>query len=264
MKKLRYAIPAIVVGVIIASAAYANQWQTVPISASGQMLWAGALNASGTITQNGTAVLTGNQSITFTASGDATGTASGATSLTPTLHVSSIQGVSVISTAPTTGDVLEYNGSQWVHNPTSTILAGYSTSTPSSLAGVYLGTSGSSLTVSSTLASGTIQFSISNATTTTGYNMSPPVLIPSNGTVTSAFCIDNAGTSTILIWRQTAYSATTSTADIVSSLSCGIAGGSTTSFGTSTLISGNYLRFVVSSTVGTSQTTGVGIWYTKK
>ena len=81
----------------------------------------GSLANNGILTLTCAGCLTANQSITWTGSGDATGTASGATSLTPTIHVVAIQGVSVTSSAPTNGDVLQYLGSQWVHTPTSSL-----------------------------------------------------------------------------------------------------------------------------------------------
>jgi hypothetical protein len=63
--------------------------------------------------------ITGNQSITVTHTGDVTGSASGATSISVPNTVVKIQGVAVTSTAPTNGQVLQYNSTNSAWKPTT-------------------------------------------------------------------------------------------------------------------------------------------------
>ena len=141
---------------------------------------AGPLGGGGSLANNGilnltcTGCLTANQSITFTESGDVTSTASGATSLTPTAHVVAIQGYAVTSSAPTTGDVLQWSGSQWLHNPTSSlgISGGGGVTSANSITGAVIIAGGSGITVASSSqtititanasASGTINNAVAN------------------------------------------------------------------------------------------------------
>jgi hypothetical protein len=68
------------------------------------------VNAKGLVTSaSNVAYLTANQSITWTASGDITGSASGATSITPSLTVTGLRGVS-LPTLTVGGGLLKYTG----------------------------------------------------------------------------------------------------------------------------------------------------------
>lgn len=126
-----------------------------------------------------------------------------------------------------------------------------STSTPTSLAGTYLGVSGNSLTVSSTLASSTINLTISNPTTTApSYTMA---VWDYQRTFNNIQCYDAVGTTTLVIYNTTAFSTTTQNALVSTSstIPCGINGWSSTSFTSSTLKAGYGLLVQVTSTVGT-------------
>lgn len=197
------------------------------------------ISSTGTISC--TTCLTANQLITLSLTGDATGTATGTTSISVTSTVLKLQGVAVTSSAPTTGDVLQYNGTLWTHNPTSTVLAGYMTSTPPQFA------------------SGSLAFNIYDATTTAPYRYAK---WPASASITIAKVECNeyaAATTTIQLYKTVTLGTTTLSSTIVASIACGIGGTSTTSFTTSTLAAGEWLIANVSSTAGTPSWTYVGV-----
>lgn len=138
----------------------------------------------------------------------------------------------------------------------------YVTSTAASLAGTYLGTSGSQLTVSSTLASSSYKFTLINATTTastTNYNewkTDQQVLI------TNLLCKDTVGTTTLNIFIPTSYATTTVSSTIAGSFSCGTASNSSST--NLTLAAATPIIVEVSSTAGTPVSTPIQIFYTKQ
>lgn len=126
-------------------------------------------------------------------------------------------------------------------------------------AGAYLGLSGNNLTVSSTLASSTLNLNIYNATTTA------PNYSQANWdfqrTFTSFGCHDAVGTTTLLIYNTTGATSTTKNADVVAgAFPCGVNGNTTTTFTSSTLLANYSLIVQVTSTAGTPTLTNV--WMT--
>ncbi len=128
-------------------------------------------------------------------------------------------------------------------------------------AGAYLGTSGSNLTVSSTLASSTWNFVIDNATTTNNTTNIMEWTTPQSVNINSIACHDTVATTTIYFFIPTSDTATTNSSTILSSFTCGI-GGQTTSTNL-TYPAGQAFIVEVTSTVGTPVTTPVHITYTK-
>jgi hypothetical protein len=130
--------------------------------------------------------------------------------------------------------------------------------------GAYMGTSGSNLTVSSTLASSSVTILFGNATTT-----APAFQDIETNTAKTIAKVDcweySAATTTLELYYETS-SATSSLASgsiILSSLACGSAGTSTTSFTTSSLPINSFLFAIVSSTAGTPTLTTLDISATK-
>lgn len=136
----------------------------------------------------------------------------------------------------------------------------YSTSTPSSLAGAYLGVSGSQLTVSSTLASSSATFNFYNATTTAPYNLAS-IYTATKKILTSVDCLDYVGTTTFELYYETSVATTSyqSGTVVLGSIACGTGGNTVTSFTTSTLPAGSYLFADVTSTIGTPTFTKVDV-----
>jgi hypothetical protein len=143
--------------------------------------------------------------------------------------------------ASSTTYVSLFNGSSGVvtYAPSSTIYG----------AGTYLGTSGSSLTVSSTLASSTWSLTIQNATSTASTTNYASVRSSQSRTITSLFCYDSVATTTLNIFIPKSFATTTVSSTINASFSCGISGNSTTL--STSIAPGSYVDVEVSSTVGT-------------
>jgi hypothetical protein len=126
-------------------------------------------------------------------------------------------------------------------------------------AGAYLGTSGANLTVSSTLASSSVTFNIYNATTTAPYNLAK-IYTSNQKLITYVSCFEYASaTTTIELFYTTTISATAPGTVVLSSIACGNAGISTTSFSTATIPAGDYLFADVTSTAGTPTWTTVNV-----
>ena len=154
--------------------------------------------------------------------------------------------------------------------PTGTIvnsfngLTGAVTYAPSSTiygAGAYLGTSGSNLTVSSTLASSSWKFVIGNATTTNNTTNFSEWQSDTAGKITNILCKDTVGTTSLFFFEPTSYTNNAVSSTILSSFACGTASNTTStslSFGI-----GQSFIVEVSSTVGTPISTPVQITYTK-
>lgn len=141
---------------------------------------------------------------------------------------------------------------------TLTVNGTISISNPQGLAGPYLGVSGSDLTVSSTLASSSVSFDIYNATTTAPYNFSK-VFTSNAKKITSVACSEYAAaTTTIELFYTTSVTATTGTT-VLSSITCGQAGASATSFTNATVPAGDYLMADVTATAGTPTWTTVNV-----
>lgn len=141
---------------------------------------------------------------------------------------------------------------------TLTVNGTISISNPQGLAGPYLGVSGSDLTVSSTLASSSVSFDIYNATTTAPYNFSK-VFTANAKKITSVACSEYAAaTTTIELFYTTSVTATTGTT-VLSSITCGQAGASATSFTNATVPAGDYLMADVTATAGTPTWTTVNV-----
>lgn len=149
------------------------------------------------------------------------------------------------------GNVVQYNG------------VAVSTSTPASLAGPYLAVSGSSqLTVSSTLASSSWKFIISNATTTNNTTNIFRWKSDQQVNVSEFDCSDTVGTTTLFFFQPTTYTTTTPSSTILSAFACGTAGNTTTT--NLTYGAANPFIVEVTSTLGTPITTVVHIGYTKQ
>lgn len=135
---------------------------------------------------------------------------------------------------------------------TSSILAGYFT--PSQLAGTYLRVSGNTLTVSSTVVSSTINLQI-NSPTSTAPSYSPPKVWDYQRLFTQLRCFELNGTTTLEIYNTVSYSTTTVNSYLTRSLVCGVSGGTTTSFTSSTLLANYGLIVNVTSTSGSATNT---------
>jgi len=130
--------------------------------------------------------------------------------------------------------------------------------------GAYLATSGSNLTVSSTLASSSVTFLFGNATTTAPAFQD--IETPNAKTITSIDCSEYAAaTSTMELFYATSSANNTVAKGniILSSINCTNTPTSTTSFTTSSLPSGDWLFAIVSSTVGTPTLTTLDVIMTK-
>lgn len=129
--------------------------------------------------------------------------------------------------------------------------------------GAYLGLSGGTLTPSSTLASSTWgSFSFPSST-----SLVTPMKIISGVTRTISWigCDDSpSGTSTYHIFKVTAIATNTDAADLTSStITCGIAGNTTTTFTSSTFGANDYLA-VTSTVVGTPTASNLYMRSTKQ
>lgn len=164
---------------------------------------------------------------------------------------------SIVATNITTTNV---TSSYIATNSAGQIVATTTFPAPSSTiygAGTYLGTSGSNLTVSSTIASSSFTLAINNATTTApsftkaswDYKIS----------LSKIACVDEAGTTTLQIYKSTGITSNTNLSQIVASLPCGTGGNSTTTFTTSTLAANEAFFVNVTSTAGTPTLTTVVI-----
>ena len=135
--------------------------------------------------------------------------------------------------------------------------------------GSYLGLSGGTLTVSSTLASSSLSFNFYTATTTTGYSFAV-AYTANQHTIASVDCGESAAATTTI---ELGYATTSAKADtgaigqiILNNANfvCGNAGASTSSFTTSTVPAGTWLIAVVSSTAGSPIHTTFNIGATKQ
>ena len=135
----------------------------------------------------------------------------------------------------------------------------YSTSTPASLAGKYLGVLGSQLTVSSTLASTTAAATNWDATTTAQYRYFL-LMAPNYPFTLSSFSCENVFATTTYEIIRTTDAVATSGVEIIPSITCSAGVANTTStFANSTLTSGQFMVAAVTSTVGTP--TRDSIWW---
>lgn len=169
-----------------------------------------------------------------------------------------------------------YTGLSATGTPTCTTFA---TSTASSavtsiVAGTGINISGATgavtINASSSLASTSVTFFIGSPTTTAtaGPSYRGYFHIPTKALITQADCSEQASaTSTITEWYNTTNGSSGLQQVILPSIACGTgtAGAtSTATFTTSTIPSGAYLWYVVSSTAGTPTLTVVNNWFMKQ
>lgn len=153
---------------------------------------------------------------------------------------------------------------------TSTVLSGYSTSTPANptatigttavngTANTFMRSDGAPA-LGAQFASGTIMFPFYDATTTAPYR-ELKMRIPFAATVGTLFCDEYAAaTSTMSLYRVDTNGSTSTAATIFEGLACGKNGTSTATFTSSTIPIGTWLRAVVSSTAGTPTLTQLNV-----
>lgn len=211
---------------------------------------------------NDAGYLTGNQSITL--SGDVSGT--GSTAITTTYNgiVPVSKGGTGTSTTPTALKLLTGNGTGY---DLLTLTAGTNitiATTTSALTitnaitdGNYLTFSGSQMNVDAEIASSTIAFNFYDATSTAPYKFQK-VRINFPATIQSVYCDEYASaTTTVNLYRAT--SAYTNAQDYLTSIECGIAGNSTTSFSTTTIPVDTWLVANTTSTAGTPTLTTINV-----
>lgn len=127
------------------------------------------------------------------------------------------------------------------------------------VAGDYLTLSSNTINADPELASSTIAFNFYDATSTAPYKFQK-VRLEYAATITSVYCDEYASaTTTIQLYRVTSNGSYTNAQDYLSSIACGIAGNTTTSFSSSTIPAGTWLVANSTSTSGTPSLTTVNI-----
>jgi hypothetical protein len=126
--------------------------------------------------------------------------------------------------------------------------------------GKYL-SGGSTLTVSSTLASSSWKFDISNATTTNNTSTYTEWTTDQAVNITNILCKDSVATTSLFIFVPTSYATTTVSSTIASNFTCGISSHSSST--NLTFPINTPIITEVTSTVGTPVSTPVQITYTK-
>lgn len=147
--------------------------------------------------------------------------------------------------------------------PLLSIAGGGTTVTGAALAGRGIQVSGQTFSVSSTVVSSTISRNLYNATTTT--STTNPILYTTMSwdyaqSITKFSCIEVSGTTTLQVYKTSGIGSMTNLSDIITSIACGSALNTTTTFTSSTLQANEQLVMIPTSTVsGTPQITRIQI-----
>ena len=214
-------------------------------------------NASGILgSYGGSSCGIGNAVSSISATGVAT-----CSSFLGSYTVSAGTGISVSTTTTsatiTNTGVLSFNGA----TGTVTGVGSLGGATGTISVGAYL-SGGSTLTVSSTLASSSWKFVIGNATTTASTTNYTEWTTDQTVKITNLLCKDTVGTTTLNIFVPTSYATTTVSSTIASSFACGISSHSSST--NLTFPINTPIITEVSSTAGTPVATPVQISYTKE
>lgn len=128
---------------------------------------------------------------------------------------------------------------------------------------ISLSTPVAATNISPSIASSTISFNFYDATTTAPYKYQK-VFVNFPATIQKVYCDEYASaTTTLQLYRVTSNGSYTNAQDYLSSITCGIAGNSTTSFSTTTIPVDSWLVANSTSTAGTPSLTTVHITFKK-
>lgn len=235
MKKLIKAIPFILGGLLFSGVAYGTITQTfqnpVPIVNGGT----GATTTAQARTNLGLG----------TAATEATGTAE--------WNASQIQGKAVSSSAPSAGDVLQYDGTLWQHVATSSLgfISTSSISINGSLGNVFTGLATSTPTITTTTKS------LVDPTPSSTDDYAIELNAPATFTIRQASCLNFPNSGNTVTWNVYWGSTNASSNKLFASDNVCTANSTAsilTSFASSTITAGSIIRFKLSAASSTGAT----------